>query len=460
VRKKWKIVSLILLTVLAAVAPPVRSQQAKPPVAGSSLPSVNEILEKSVRATGGRESWLKLTSLHLKADVTMNPPNMTGKLEVYSKAPDKEADCVRFPQGFFFCRLYDGKSGWQDDSQNGLKPLEGEPLEDIRREADFYSELNRATNYSEMKVTREDDFDGLRVYVIQGVRKDGKKQELYFAKDTGLQVGTKDTGASESETKSSYFEDYQQIAGPGIKIPTKMRVVSSAMTIRLIVQEIMPNVEISDTVFAKPTKSARDAPGVGHEDHPDNGKVVDGIYTNDFFGFRYTIPSGWTVHGEETQKAIMETGKDLIAGDDAGKKSLLDAGAKGTTQLLTAFEYPLGTPGKENRGIQLAATKVSFAPGIKTGKDYLALVSQYLRQSAVQTEEVGEPVEHQIAGMDFYCQRRNLTISNVLVNESTCAAIVRGYALYFVFSAKGNEKLEESESTLNTLTRTTSSAKP
>lgn len=459
-RNCWTNVSLILLTGLSTLAVPVRSQRAQPPNTNASLPSVDEILEKSVRATGGREAWLKLTSLHFKAEVSMNPPNMTGTMEMYSKAPDKEADCVRFQQGLFFCRQYDGKRGWQDDSQGGLKPLEGKPLDDMRRESGFYSELNRAKYYSEIKVTREDEFDGLRAYVIEGVRKDGQKQELYFARDTGLHVGTRDIGATEKDSKISYFEDYQQLAGPPIKIPTNVRLVTGSMTMRLTIQEIMPNVEILDSVFAKPVKSARDAAGAGKEDHPDNGKVVDGIYTNDFFRFRYTIPTGWMVHGEETQKALMEAGKDLVAGDDAGKKVELDAATKRTIHLLTVFEYPLGTPGRENRGIQVIAVKISFAPGIKTGKDYLALVGEYLKQNAMKVEEVGAPVEHPVADMDFCCQKENLTVSGLPVNESYCAAIVQGYALSFIYSARSKEKLEEVEGSLNSLIRTTSNTKP
>ncbi len=459
-RTSWKTAALILLAGLAAGALPARSQQAQPSGASTTLPSVNEILENSVRASGGREAWLKLTSMHFKAEVSMNPPNMNGTMEMFSKAPDKEADCVRFQQGLFFCRRYDGKNGWQDDSQGGLKALEGKPLEDLRRESDFYSELNRAKYYSDLKVTREDEFDGMNVYVIEGIRKDGQRQELYFAKDSGLHAGTKDLGATEKDTKISYFEDYQQVAGPPIRIPTKVRLVTSNMTMRLIVQEIMPNTEIPDSTFAKPAKSARDAAGVGKEDHPDNGKVVDGVYTNDFFGFRFTIPTGWMVHGEETQKALMETGKDLIAGDDAEKKVELDAASKRTIHLLTVFEYPLGTPGKENRGIQIMAVKVSFAPGIKTGKDYLALVGDYLKQSAMKMEPVGDPVEHQVADMDFYCQKENLTVNGLPVNESYCAAIVQGYALSFIYSARSKEKLEGVEGSLNTLTRSASGTKP
>ncbi len=138
---------------------------------------MEEILENSVRATGGREAWL-VTFLKLQGEVSITPPNMAETLEISAKAPDKEALCLPFPQGLFFCHSSDGRTGRQDESQNGVRPLEAKELEETRREADFYAELNRAKSYSEIKVDREDEFDGLKVYVIEGIREDGQKQEL------------------------------------------------------------------------------------------------------------------------------------------------------------------------------------------------------------------------------------------------------------------------------------------
>jgi len=229
----------------------------------TELPSVDAILEKSITATGGQEAWLKLTSMQIKAELTIDPPGLSGVLTMSSKAPDKESDCMVFAQGIFFCRAYDGNSGWQDDSRDGLKPLEGKDLEDMRRQADFYTELHQKEHYSELKVLSEQDFDGLKVYVLAGTRKDGAKQELYFAKDSGLHVGTKDLSENEEDVKTTFYEDYKQTAGPGILIATKIRVVSTKMNMRMVIQEISPNIDLSDSMFVKPAKSGKDAASTG-----------------------------------------------------------------------------------------------------------------------------------------------------------------------------------------------------
>ena len=457
--KLWSFVFAVVCCLSNGVT--AHSQSGKTGTNVAPLPSVDDLLAKSLGATGGLEAWLQLTSMHMKADVSMSPQGLTGTMDLFSKAPDEESDCLRFQQGGFFCRGFDGKNGWQDDSQNGLKPMEGKTLDDMRRDSDFYTELHRRKNYSEMKVARQDEFDGLNVYVVSAVRTDGQKQELYYARDSGLMAGIKDFGETTDKSKTYFLEDYKQISGQAIRIPTKIRLVSDAMSMRITVQEIIPNADIADSVFAQPAKSARDAQGVGQDDRPDNGKVTDGVYRSDFFGFQYTLPQGWTVHGEETQKVLMDAGKDLLAGNDQAKRSMMETASKRTFQLLTVFEYPLGTPEKSNRSIQVAAENVSFAPGIKTGEDYILNLRKLLANSQVQSQFQGEPLEQKLDGVPFYHQTIVLMFGEIPVYETYYCTIVKGYALSFIFVAKSKEGLAEVERSLESFQNTAStSTKP
>jgi hypothetical protein len=437
VRRSAGLANLLLLLIFAVS--PSRAQ----PAPSQDLPSVDKILEHSIAATGGREAWLRLTSMHIKSDVSVSDPQMNGTLEIFSQAPDQQSECFRLQAGVFFCRAFDGKNGWSDSSNEGLKDLEGKELEEIKRDADFYSELDRKRQYRDMKVTGDAEFDGLKVYVIQAVRSDGQRQELYFAKDTGLHAGTKDLNDDASQVKTSYFEDYQQVAGPAVKIPTKLRVVTDKMNMRVVITEVEPNVRISSDIFKKPAKSARDSSGSGVPGVPDNGKVAGDVYENSYFSFRYTMPRNWTVHGEETNKALQQIGNEIISGEDENKKARMRAAEKRTYNLLTVFEYPLGTPGKDNAGLQLIAEGVSFAPGIKTGADYIWTLKQVLKNSAAQVSYDGEPAEVKLSGVTFFRQSLANTVGTVLVYETIFSTVAKGYALSFIFTARSKEKLEE-----------------
>jgi len=426
-------------------------------------PTANEILEKSIRATGGRMAWIKLTSLRLKADLTdATAKGMSGKLEILSKAPDKVSECLTLTNvAYFACRAYDGKTGWGDDAKDGLTALEGPRLEEIKSEAVFYAELSRASGYADLKVKGEDVFDSVPVYVLVGTRRNGRKQELYFAKETGFEVGSKEIGQPEVSAKTDYYRDYKEIAGIGVKIPTKLRTVNSQADLQIAVYDIVPNPPIADAVFSKPAKSARDAKGAGIDGRPDNGRVVDGVYTNEFLGFRYTVPKGWTVHGEETQKVIVETGKEIMAGEDQTRKRIVEAASKRTFQLLTVFEYPLGTPNKTNRGIQVAAENVAFAPGIQTGKDYLQVLEKNLATGQIHFEFEGEAIEETLDGIDCYHHYGHFQVSGKTIHELFYATMLKGYAVSLIFSGTSKEAVEESAKSVGSIQRATAaSSKP
>jgi hypothetical protein len=399
-------------------------------------------------------AWLKLTSLSWQAEVTDDTAKfMTGKLEVNSKAPDKMALCLKLNLGYFACRAYDGKTGWGDDAKNGLVTLEGPRLEEIKGEADFYSELHRANGFREVRLKGEAAFDGVAVYVLDGRLKDGRRQEYYFAKETGLLAGYKELATAAADPKTYYYEDYKEIAEVGVKLPTKLRIVNSKMAMRMNLYEVVPNPQLADAVFAKPEKSARDANAVGVPGRPDDGGVVDGVYANRYFGFRYVLPQGWTVHGEETQKVLRETGREIVAGDDELKKRAMDAASKRTFSLLTVFEYPLGTPNKTNRGVQIFAENVAFAPGIQTGKDYLQLLEKNLGTSNLHARFEGEPVMESVDGFDFYRHGGVLELGGKPVYELFEASVRNGYALVFLVTATSQEAAEEAADSIRSLRR-------
>jgi hypothetical protein len=312
-------------------------------------------------------------------------------------------------------------------------------------------------------VKGEDVFNNIPVWIVVGTLKDGRKQELYFAKETGFEAGTKEFGDGGVVTKTTYFEDYKQIAGAGVKIPTKNVVVTGKSAIRIVVYEIVPNPLLDASVFAKPAKSARDNKGSGIDTRPDNGKVVDGVYANQFFGFRYAVPQGWTVHGEETQKVLSETGRDLVAGDDENKRRIMEAASKRSFHLLTVFEYPLGTPNKQNRGVQVLAENVAFAPGIQTGKDYLLIMAKGLASTQLQAAFEGDPVQETIDGIDFYHQALTMQISGKTVHELFYTTVEKGFAVSFLFTPQTDEGAHDAAKSMGSIRKlptTTSSLQP
>ncbi len=149
----------------------------------------------------------------------------------------------------------------------------------------------------------------------------------------------------------------------------------------------------------------------------------------------------------------METGKEIVAGEDQDKRRVMEAASKRTFQLLTVFEYPLGTPNKTNRGIQVMAENVAFAPGIQTGKDYLQLMEKNLSAGQMHFEFEGEPIEETLDGIDFYHQYGHFQVSGKTVHEVFYVTTLKGYALSVVFSGSSKEAVEEAAKSIANIRR-------
>lgn len=184
---------------------------------------------------------------------------------------------------------------------------------------------------------------------------------------------------------------------------------------------------------------------------PDDGSVKDGVYSNRFFGFRFTYPKDWVVHGEATNARIREAGKEVLKGSGALSEASSEVLLKNTYQLLTVFHYPLGTPGIEvNSAIQVIAENVSHAPGITDGRAYLWHVKPFVAKAGAKFIQE-QPVELDLAGRRFFRQDYRNEINGTSLRQAYFITIQNGYALVFVYTDSDDTRLEEMMKSLNTI---------
>jgi len=182
----------------------------------------------------------------------------------------------------------------------------------------------------------------------------------------------------------------------------------------------------------------------------DRGLVRDGTYVNNGFGFTYTYPKDWTVHGEATNERIREAGKQEIIASGALSKGSAEASLKNTHYLLTVFQHPVGTPGITfNPGVMLIAERVDHAPGIKTGKDYVLNTRAILKRTGAQISDE-EPTEHRFGDWQFFRASYNLEVNRVPLVQVHFATVVKGYALLFIFLAQDEKSADEIAKSMET----------
>ena len=182
----------------------------------------------------------------------------------------------------------------------------------------------------------------------------------------------------------------------------------------------------------------------------DRGFVQDGTYVNNGFGFIYTYPKDWTVHGDATNERIREAGKQEMIESGALSKGSAEASLKNTHYLLTVFRHPLGTPGITfNPAVMVIAERVDHAPGIKNGKDYVLNTRAILKRTGAQVTDE-EPTEHRFGDWQFFRDSYALEINGRHVVQAHFATIVKGYALLFIFMGPDEKSVDEIAKSMET----------
>jgi hypothetical protein len=214
----------------------------------------DELMEKSIQATGGREALKKLTSLVGTGTIDIVAMGGKATTEMYSKAPDKRLTVTRVEGYGEIKEGYDGKIAWSQEPQNGLVELTGDRLASARRDSQFNGELRWKELYPKAEVTGKDQVAGRDCWVLKLTPADGTPVVRYYDAETFLMakvVVTADTPQGPAEIPVE-FSDWRDI-GIGVKGPYTMKITMPGIG-ELITKytEMKYNVEIDDAKFAKP----------------------------------------------------------------------------------------------------------------------------------------------------------------------------------------------------------------
>lgn len=243
----WMFV-LTLLTITTVIA-----QNGTPPAPKpAALPTIDEILDKQVKALGGKEALEKISSRVAKGAMELEGMGLSGPLELYAKAPNKSAMVIDLQGVGKITNVFDGEKAYALDPTNGLRELSGAELATAKRNADFYEPLNIKKHFAKLEVKGKEKVGASDAYLVVATPAVGDSEKLYFAADTGLLVRV-DTDNETPQGKMSfetYLSDYKEVAG--VKVAHSLRQVSSAFTAVLKLTEVKHNVTIEDAKFAKP----------------------------------------------------------------------------------------------------------------------------------------------------------------------------------------------------------------
>jgi hypothetical protein len=181
--------------------------------------------------------------------------------------------------------------------------------------------------------------------------------------------------------------------------------------------------------------------GTADQPSPTDGTLTETAYENTYFGFTLPLPSGWSVATPETEEHLRKMGTKAMTADDPQLQASVDAASAKTFQLLTVSEHPVGAPVPFNPMIVVMAENIAYAPGIKTGADYLFHLGAILERSSVPFEARGEVSAVELGGRTFH--RKDFEIAPPSGITQTYVAAREGeHVLVFILTVRDQAELE------------------
>ncbi len=217
-----------------------------------ALPTVDQILDKFVKAVGGKEAAGKITSQVLKGSLDIPNFGATGAMEIYAKSPNKYLTVAEV-QGYGSVKSgFNGTKGWTEDPQAGISEMSPEMLASIKRDADMMRNYKMKEVYSKLVVKEKSKVGDQEAFVIEATPAEGAAEKFYFSASSGLLL-RQDAERVSPQGKAlveMYFEDYRDVSG--VKTPFLIRQNMPTLNIEIKIAEVKTNTAFDDAIFEMP----------------------------------------------------------------------------------------------------------------------------------------------------------------------------------------------------------------
>ena len=216
-----------------------------------SAPTVESILAKYVKALGGREAILKITSRTMSGSFQVDSADR-GTVEIVYKAPNLHHSVISVPGYGVLDSGLDAAGGWEKGPDQPLHALSGVDLSRSRREADLHKAAKIAQLYRSVSVKGKGKAGERDAWLVTAVPPEGHPETMYFDAETGLLVRVDLQVESEGKLVAveRHYEHYRPV--DGVKVAHLVRFVNPGISYALRFSEVKHNVPIDPAKLTRP----------------------------------------------------------------------------------------------------------------------------------------------------------------------------------------------------------------
>jgi hypothetical protein len=217
--------------------------------AASELPTVQFVLDRFVRVTGGRDAWMRHRSITIHGRYQVPARNLD--VETVSHMKDGKAMQIALLAAGKSLSGYDGHTAWDLDADGKVFIHAGDEVRSIARDADMYYHLHVMDYFQSMEVVDVQEFSGHSCYHLKGVNSWGKVNEQFYDRQSGLLIGyafnTAWRGGNGAAT--AIFENYRDFGG--VLMPAKT-VTRDGDSLSIFSITLISYDDVDDSIFALP----------------------------------------------------------------------------------------------------------------------------------------------------------------------------------------------------------------
>ncbi len=254
--KRWvgKIAKGLLSISLLAPGPVAARYSERPPApqgqpaqSPRTPPTVDEVLEKYVRAIGGEEAFRKLNSRTSKGTFTSTSLKANGTAEIYEKAPKKRLTVLRAPGFGTYRQGFNGVLAWEQQPGSDALELPGV----TKRDEIFYKQVTLHEIYPRLAYVGREMLGGRTAHVLEAPRA-GQPRRWFFDAETGLLLRTEVRDGAGRVVESEEYGDYRLVDGARLPFVVR-RLDGDGEDINIQLAEVRHNAPLDDTLFEKPS---------------------------------------------------------------------------------------------------------------------------------------------------------------------------------------------------------------
>ena len=242
---------LLFVSLLAACGGPSAKPVHNPdkPTAPVAITTVDQVIEGSLVAEGGRAKLAAMTSQRMVATVTLKAQGIKGTLETLSTPPNNALTRLELPGIGKIEQGVHGDIAWEKNPITGARVLTGIEKSTTVREASFMGDLNWKQLYPKSAFKGVTKFADQDCYQIELTAADGQVQTRYYAKDTLLPVGIEMVSESQMGKVPVKVTNRDWRDQDGFKYPHTVQHEEASQALEFTVDKMEINVPIPAATF-------------------------------------------------------------------------------------------------------------------------------------------------------------------------------------------------------------------